>query len=59
MSMHYNKQHTEQLLVEQGVTDNLAQHIECLYDYINRLVEAIKEAQADVELQDYIDEWES
>lgn len=54
----YNKKHTEQLLLEQGVTDNLTMHIEGLYDYINELIAAVKEVQADVELQDYIDEWE-
>lgn len=54
--MYYNKEKVNQQL-EEGVED-AAGTVEELYGYINSLIAAIKDAQADVELQDFIDAWE-
>lgn len=54
--MYYNQEKVHQQL-EDGISDP-ADIVEDLYVYINNLIFAIKEAQADVELQDFIDSWE-
>lgn len=54
--MYYNKEKVNQQL-EDGIED-AAGTVEDLYVYINSLIAAIKDAQADVELQDFIADWE-